>query len=144
MLKALAMAFAGFVVFLLVHALLFRLRVPAQRFMAMVWLVVALDVLLMIIHRLTLSDLGFLPPVHTSAGWAIDLLNGLLVYGFLFIGYCIFYFGADRGFSGRMMIEIESLPQRCLRAAEIAALYPLERSSGSDSMRCSRSAALQK
>ncbi len=94
MLKDLALAFAGFVVFLLVHALLFRLRVPAQRFMAMVWLVVALDVLLMIIiHRLALPDLGFLPPVYMSAGWAIDLLNGLLVCGFLFIGYCMFYFG---------------------------------------------------
>lgn len=125
MLKGLVLAFAGFTVFLLLHVLLFRLRVPARRFMVMVRLVFALGVLLAILHCLTPPDLGFLPPVYTSAGWAIDLLNGLLVYGFLFIGYCMFYFLVDRGFSGRMMIEIESSPQRRLRPAEIAARYSL-------------------
>jgi hypothetical protein len=37
----------------------------------------------------------------------------------------MFYFLVDRGFSGRMMIEIESSPQRRLRPAEIAARYSL-------------------
>ncbi len=126
MLKGLVLAFAGFAVFLLVHVLLFRLRVPARRFLAMVRLVFTLGLLLLIMYCFTPPDLGFLPPVYTSAGWAIDLLNGLLVYGFLFIGYCMFFFLVDRGFSGRMMIEIESSPQRRLRPAEIAARYPLE------------------
>lgn len=126
MLKGLILAFWGFAVFLLIHVLLFRLRVPTRRFMAMVRLVFGLGVVLVILHRLTPPDLGFLPPVHASAGWAIDLLNSLLVYGFLFIGYCMFYFLVDRGFSGRMMIEIESSLQRRLQPAEIAARYSLE------------------
>lgn len=125
-LKGLVLASAGFAVFLLAHVLLFRLRVPARRFVAMVWLMFALGMLLIILHRFTSSDLSFLPPAYTTAGWAIDLLNGLLVYGFLFIGYCMVYFLIDRGFSGRMMIEIESSPQRRLRPTEIAARYSLE------------------
>lgn len=110
MLKGLVLAGAGFSTFLVVHLLLFRLCVPSRRFIAMVRIVFALGVLLILLHRLTPPDLGFLPPEYTAAGWAIDLLNGLLVYGFLFIGYCMFYFLIDRGFSGRMMIEIESSP----------------------------------
>jgi hypothetical protein len=125
-LKGLVLASAGFAIFLVVHILLFRLRVPTRRFRAMVRMIFALGVLLIALHRLTPSDLGFLPFEYTTAGWAIDLLNGLLVYGFLFIGYCMFYFLIDRGFSGRMMIEIESSPQRRLRPSEIAARYSLE------------------
>jgi len=91
----------------------------------MVRIVLALGIALIIVYSLTPSDLGFLPAEYTAAGWAIDLFNALLVYGFLFIGYCMFYFLIDRGFSGRMMIEIESAPQRRLRPAEIAARYSL-------------------
>jgi hypothetical protein len=126
MLKGLVLAVIGFALFLVVHVLLFRLRVPARRFMAMVRTMFALGLLLILLHRLTPPDLGFLPAAYTQAGWAVDLLNGLLVYGFLFIGYCMFYFLVDRGFSGRMMIEIESSPERRLRPHEIAARYSLE------------------
>lgn len=126
MLKGLVLAFAGFVLFLAFHVLLFRVRVPERRFKAMVRITFVLGAALVVLHRITPSDLGFLPPAYTTAGWAVDLLNSLLVYGFLFVGYCMFYFLIDRGFSGRIMIEIESSPERRLRPAEIAARYSIE------------------
>ncbi len=126
MLKGLVLALFIFLVFLIVHVLVFRAFQPTRRFDAMVRIMAVLGALMIAIHRLTPATMGFLPEPYVRAGWAVDLLNGLLVFGFLFIGYCMFYFLVDRGFSGRIMIEIESSAQRRLRQAEIAARYSLE------------------
>lgn len=126
MLKGLALAMGGFLFFLVVHVFLFRLTLPRLRFNTMVRIAVGTGVGLLVLYPFTPPDLGFLPARYTGAGWAVDLLNGLLVFTFLFVGYCMFYFLVDRGFSGRMMIEIEASPARRLRAEEIAARYSLE------------------
>ena len=128
MLKGLVLAACGFVLFLAVHVLVFRLHVPERRFFTMVRIAFVIGLVFIGVHRTTPSDLGFglLPQEYTGAGWAIDLMNGLLVYGFLFIGYCMFYFLVDRGFSGRIMIEIESSPGKQLRPSDIADRYSME------------------
>lgn len=126
MLKGLVLAGAGFILFLIAHVAIFRLMTLERRFRAMVRIMVAIGCVQLIVHRMTAPDLGFLPREFTQSGWAIDLLNGLLVYGFLFIGYSMFYFLVDRGFSGRIMIEIESSQERRLRQRDIAARYSLE------------------
>ena len=126
MLKGLVLASAGFIVFLIIHVVLFRLVDLEYRFKAMMREAFALGVILILLHRVTPSDLGFLPSVYTAAGWAVDLLNGVLVYAFLCMGYTMFYFLIDRGFSGRIMIEIEGSPYRRLYPKEIAARYSLE------------------
>ncbi len=126
MLKGLALALFAFILFLIVHVLVFRAFRPTRRFDTMVRIMGVLGVLTICLHRMTPATMGFLPEAYVRAGWAVDLLNGLLVYGFLFIGYCMFYFLIDRGFSGRIMIEIESSPERRLRQADIAARYSLE------------------
>jgi len=126
MLKGLILACAGFALFLIIHVPLFRLQLSEFRFRTMVRLALVLGVLLLTVHRATPSDLWVLPSAYTRAGWAIDLLNGLMVFTFLFVGYSMFYFLIDRGFSGRIMIEIEASPLRRLRPDEIAARYSLE------------------
>jgi hypothetical protein len=126
MLKGLVLALGGFLFFLVAHVALFQVRVPRLRFKTMVRIATAIGVGLLLLYPLTPPDLGFLPARYTGAGWAVDLLNGLLVFAFLFVGYCMFYFLVDRGFSGRMMIEIEAAPERRLRAEDIAARYSLE------------------
>ncbi len=126
MLKGLILALCGFVLFLVVHVLVFRVYAPRLRFMAMFRIAVVTSLMLVVLHRSTPPDLGFLPSQYTGAGWAVDLLNGLLVFTFLFVGYCMFYFLVDRGFSGRMMIEIETSPDRQLRAGDVAARYSIE------------------
>ncbi len=126
MLKGLLLALGGFLIFLVAHAGLFRWSMPERRFVAMVRLAAAIGVCMIAFHRVTPSDLGFLPASSTDAGWGVDLLNGTLVYGFLFIGYCMFYFLVDRGFSGRIMIEIEQSSERRLRWQDIAVRYSME------------------
>lgn len=126
MLKGLVLAVCGFVLFLAVHVLVFRMQVPRLRFMAMVRIAVVTGFALLVLHRSTSPDLGFLPSQYTEAGWAVDLLNAVMVFTFLFIGYCLFYFLVDRGFSGRMMIEIDTSPDHRLRAEDIAARYSIE------------------
>jgi hypothetical protein len=126
MLKGLVLAVAGFVLFLIVHIVIFRLIALERRFKVMVQIMLAVGLGFLIVHWATGPDLGFLPLAYARAGWAIDLLNGLLVYGFLFIGYSMFYFLVDRGFSGRIMIEIETAPECRLRQQDIAARYSLE------------------
>lgn len=126
MLKGLILSFLGFAIFLIAHVAIFRLMTLERRFRTMVRIMMVVGCALLIAHRITAPDLGFLPHEYTKAGWAIDLLNSLLVYGFLFIGYSMFYFLVDRGFSGRIIIEIESSPERRLQASGIAARYSLE------------------
>lgn len=125
MLKGLVLAGGGFLLFLILHVCWFRLRVPEHRFLAFARLCAAVGVGVALVHLATPPDLGFLPRIWTQAGWAIDLLNGALIYGFLFIGYSMLYFLMDRGFSGRIMIEIDSAPGHKLRPDDIAARYSM-------------------
>lgn len=126
MLKGLVLAFGGFAVFLCLHVVFFRWRRPDPRFPAMVRLWAVLGVGLLAVHRLTPPTLGILPPALTMAGWAVDLLNAVFLYGFLFFGYSMFYFLMDRGFSGRILIEIDQAPGGRLRTADVAARYSME------------------
>ncbi|MEW6544248.1 MAG: hypothetical protein AB1411_11625 [Nitrospirota bacterium] len=112
--------------FLALHVIAFQMWVPHRRFVTMVRIAAASGLILIAVHRTTPSGLGFLPTVYTTAGWAIDLLNALIVFVFLFVGYSMFYFLVDRGFSGRIMIEIERAPNRLLSLSEISALYTPE------------------
>jgi hypothetical protein len=126
MLKGLVLAFGGFLVFLLLHVVLFRLRRPEQRFLLLLRLWAVLGVGLLTLHRMTPATLWVLPPAQTTAGWAVDLVNGAFVYGFLFFGYSMFYFLMDRGFSGRILIEIDRAPGHRLRPGDVAARYSME------------------
>lgn len=126
MLKGVILACSAFLIFLVSHVLLFQIRVPQQRFFTMARIACGIGLGLIVVHRITESNLGFLPHAYTRAGWAVDLLNAELVYGFLFVGYCMFFFLVDRGFSGRIMIEVENAPDRRLRQQDISSRYSLE------------------
>jgi hypothetical protein len=125
-LKGLVLAGIGFAVFLVAQVLVLRWRQPQKRFFAMVRLIHWVGALVVCLYAATSRDLGFLPEQGTGAGWVLDLMNGLLVLGFLFVGYAMFYFLVDRGFSVRILIEIETSPERRLRQSQIAERYPME------------------
>lgn len=127
MLKGLILASIGFLLFLVIHVLWFRVRVPRQRFATLVRLALTGGILVGIMYVTTARDLGFLPARYTQAGWAVDLLDGLVIYVFLFFGYCLFYFLGDRGFSNRILIEINNASRaRGLRQQDIAERYSME------------------
>jgi hypothetical protein len=126
MLKGLVLAFGGFLIFLCLHVALFRWLQPEPRFPLLLRLWAVLGAGLLAVHPMTPPTLGVLPPSQTTAGWAVDLLNCVFIYGFLFFGYSMFYFLMDRGFSGRILIEIDRAPGRRLRPADVAARYSME------------------
>jgi hypothetical protein len=125
-LKGIILGLITFVVFFVVHAAVFRFRAPARRFDAMVrvhWLLVPV---LAVAYVLTPPDLGMLPADTIGAGWVLDLVNGVIVYDFLFVGYSMFYFLVDRGFSARILIEIERAPGAALTQEQVEAVYAPE------------------
>lgn len=92
----------------------------------MVRIYACVGVLFAAAYLVTPQDLGFIPQNLKASGWAIGILNGLLLHTFLFMAYSMFYFLVDRGFSGRIMIEIERSPSQSLTRDEIPKLYSLE------------------
>jgi len=126
-LKGILLACGAFAAFLPLHLAVFRLLAPARRFGSMVRLHALLALGLLAAYAATPPDVWVLPVGWAGAGGLIDLANGLLVQGLLFVGYSMFYFLVDRGFSARILIEIEGAPGRALTPEEVARVYPLER-----------------
>ena len=127
MLKGILLACGAFGAFLPLHLAIFHLRAPHRRFGSMVRLHALLALGLLAAYAVTPPDVWVIPAGWAGAGWLIDLANGLLVQSLLFVGYSMFYFLVDRGFSARILIEIERAPGRALTPEEVARVYPLER-----------------
>lgn len=126
MLKGIVLGLLTFGVFVVTHVALFRFRAPTRRFDAMVrahWLLVPV---LGAAYVVTPPDLGVLPATFIGAGWVLDLVNGVIVYDFLFVGYSMLYFLIDRGFSARILIEIDRAPGDALTQEQIEAVYSPE------------------
>ncbi|MDP2932252.1 MAG: hypothetical protein Q8O05_07150 [Chloroflexota bacterium] len=56
----------------------------------------------------------------------VALLNGMLIYTFLWFGYCQFYFVVDRSISVRIMIELLNAPEKKLTRKQITEVYDLD------------------
>ncbi|MBI1957814.1 MAG: hypothetical protein HYU42_13600 [Candidatus Rokubacteria bacterium] len=127
MLKGILLACGAFGAFLPLHLAIFHLRAPHRRFGSMVRLHASLALGLIVAYAVTPPDVWVIPAGWAGAGWLIDLANGLLVHSLLFAGYSMFYFLVDRGFSARILIEIERAPGQALTPEEVAAIYSLDR-----------------
>jgi len=126
-LKGILLACGAFGAFLPLHLAIFHLRAPHRRFGSMVRLHASLALGLIVAYAVTPPDVWVIPAGWAGAGWLIDLANGLLVHSLLFVGYSMFYFLVDRGFSARILIEIERAPGQALTPEEVAAIYSLDR-----------------
>lgn len=127
MLKGILLACGAFGAFLPLHLAIFHLRTPHRRFGSMVRLHASLALGLIVAYAVTPPDVWVIPAGWAGAGWLIDLANGLLLQSLLFVGYSMFYFLVDRGFSARILIEIERAPGQALTPEEVAAIYSLDR-----------------
>jgi hypothetical protein len=76
------------------------------------------------VHLATPRDLGILPVSLSEPSRAADLAFGLLVYGAAFFGGILqIYNLADRGFSLRILIDLDEVSGGPLSAEEIAERY---------------------
>jgi len=126
LLKGIVLAVGAFALFLPVHVVLLRTVRPHARFKAMMRLHGALALAILIVYAATPPDLVPLPRGWGAGGPVIGALNALAVHWFLFMGYSMFYFLVDRGFSLRIMIEVDRAPGGALTREGVAAVYPPE------------------
>lgn len=124
MLKGVVLAVGAFALFLPLHVLILRIVRPHARFQSMMALHGVLAAALLAVYASTPADLVPLPYGWGAGGAVVGALNALAVHWFLFMGYSMFYFLVDRGFSLRIMIEVDGAPGGALSQAEIAGVYP--------------------
>lgn len=76
------------------------------------------------IHYLTPSDLGFLPYRWCEPDTMLDLAFFLFLYTAVFFGFILqLYNLADRGFSLRIVIDIDRSPDRYMTVEQIMTSY---------------------
>lgn len=134
MIKACVLGFSVFVLFLAVHVIVFRSVSLKERFRAMTWIFYALIPLYALLYLLFPADYALVAASGPEAMFmgaetaytvtlAMYFLAGLMLYVFLFLGYCQFYFIVDRSISVRVMMELESSPDGKLGFDEIMKVY---------------------
>ena len=115
MITGIFVALSSAAIFLLLHVAIFHFLRPKRHFRSIV-----------------LTFLGVIP-VYAVLFWVFSdsfaahyFLNGLVIFLFLFLGYCQFYFIVDRSVSVRIMIEIEKSQGKSLTEEQIMGVYSLE------------------
>ncbi len=121
MLKGIVIAFFCFILFLLIHAVIFHNWKVKKRFQAIIIIFYSLFLVYTLIYFLTPSFL-----TYADSSVIAGFVNGVVIYVFLFFGYCQFYFIIDRSISVRVMIELENSPEKQLTAEEIKKVYSLD------------------
>ncbi len=123
--KGLLVAFVVFLLFLLIHALIFHFRSPKRHFHVIVMTFYSL--IPVYVGLYFLASYLFTPSANLADFTEIAaFINGFLIYLFLFFGYCQFYFIVDRSISVRINIELEKAGQ-ALSFEEIKAVYSLDK-----------------
>lgn len=139
MIKPILLGFLSFLVFLSAHAIIFRFAGLNERFRAIKWifysiipfyaaLYFAIPSKFIVIDTAGTGILGWSASLGTviKVNSALYFLSGLMLYVFLFLGYCQFYFIVDRSISVRIMIEIENSRGKRLSEGEIFDVYPFD------------------
>ncbi|MEK6532095.1 MAG: hypothetical protein AABZ23_06365 [Deltaproteobacteria bacterium] len=137
MIEAIGAGFFSFVLFIVVHVMVFRSFELKERFRAITVIFIAVIPLYVLLYSLIAPDYmvvsvgtggpGIIAPsTALSASRHLAFLIGLALYVFLFLGYCQFYFIVDRSISVRVMIEILESDKKRLTQKEIKDAYSLD------------------
>jgi hypothetical protein len=122
--KALLLALGCSLLCALLTTLRFRKPNIQRRAAAMLRLFLVTVPLYLILYAATPADLGFLSSSLVEPRYVPAGLFGLFVHGALFFGgWLQLYNLADRGFSLRILTDIDESPERILTAAELQARY---------------------
>lgn len=133
MLKTIIIGFFCFILFLALHIVIFRNVEIKRRFKTLVIIFFSLFPVYALLYFLIPSDTLIIVPVIPSPVVSLKLVNllygmlnfmiGFMLYIFLFLGYCQFYFIVDRSISVRVMIEIANSVEKKLTFEEIEEIY---------------------
>ena len=126
MLRGIVLAFCCFILFLIIHFGIFHTCKVKNRFRTLTIIFYSLFPVYLLLYLLIPEDV-FLPVNQLSTlDTVVALINGMLIYMFLWFGYCQFYFVVDRAISVRIMIEVENAPGKKLTADQIRQVYDLD------------------
>ncbi|MEE8574474.1 MAG: hypothetical protein V3T30_03585, partial [Thermodesulfobacteriota bacterium] len=119
------------------HILIFRYFKPERRFRTLTLIFYFLIGLYFVLYYLVPH--GFLEILPLEAGSPnlsqstfyklsnfINFVSGFMLYVFLWLGYCQFYFIVDRSISVRIMIELENSKEKALTYDEIKSCYTFD------------------
>lgn len=134
MIKAVLIGFVCFILFLAFHVIVFRTINLTERFKALTIIFFSIIPLYTVTYLLVPADYLVIVPMEpvapvvsqhfiNSIHGAINFISGLMLYVFLFLGYCQFYFIVDRSISVRVMIELERATNKRLSFEEIMSVY---------------------
>ena len=122
--KALLLALGCSLLYALLITLVFRTIALRERAAVMCRLFLATVPVYLALYALTPADLGVLAPWLVEPRYVPAGLFGLFIHGALFFGgWLQIYNLAERGFSLRILTDIDESPERALSAAEIEARY---------------------
>lgn len=122
--KALLLALGCSLLYALLITLLFRMVTVRRRAAVMFWLFLATVPVYVALYALTPADLGVLSPWLVEPRFVPACAFGLFVHAALFFGgWLQVYNLAERGFSLRILIDVDASPERSLTAAEVQARY---------------------
>lgn len=130
MLRACILATACFLLFLILHVLIFHYARPAEKARTLVRLFIGVWMLYPAAAGLgggpyTWPAINPGVPAWWVSDWG-DFSAGCMLYGFLFLGYLEFYFTADRSITCRMLMLIENAPDRAMNPDEMRKAYDLD------------------
>ena len=131
MIKGILLGFLCFILFLVLHIIIFRYFKIRRHFVALRTIFFSLipvyALLFFALSEEFLSIMTLRPeiatPLNTFLSVAFNFSLGLVLYIFLWFGYCQFYFIVDRSISVRFMIEIEDSPNKALSLDELKKIY---------------------
>ncbi len=131
MLKGFVIGFFCFILFLVLHILIFHNWKIKKRFAALVSIfcsilpVYALLYFLIPMDAIVImpADPTLTPGVVIGISKIFNFLTGVLIYLLLFFGYCQFYFIIDRSISVRVMIELIKSKDKKLTLEQIKKIY---------------------
>lgn len=122
--KALLLALGCSLLYALLITLIFRTITVRERAAVMFRFFLATVPVYLALYALTPADLGILSPTLVEPRYVPAGLFGLFVHGALFFGgWLQLYNLADRGFSLRILIDIDESPERTSTRAEVQARY---------------------
>lgn len=134
MVKAYLIGFFCFIFFLILHVIIFRKFELKERFKTLLNIFFSLFPMYILLYILIPYDIVAVVPSEPVKPhlplWLIEMLSnavnfssGLMLYVFLFLGYCQFYFIVDRSISVRVMIELENSTDKKLSFEEVKKIY---------------------
>jgi hypothetical protein len=119
--KAVVAGLGCFLLFLVLHVLVFRFIKLKERFRTLTVIFYALLPVYVAVYFLLPGPRWF-ATLHEF----LDFLAGLFLYIFLFLGYCQFYFIVDRSISVRVMMEINNTGGEGRAFEELKRLYSFD------------------